>query len=157
MPYTISTQTLVNLLKTKFQYQKRLSKNTSLPPTSILHRPCTHQELAKIINSLNASKASGPNSIPTRLIHTASLILVPILTKLIINKSLTQGIFPSILKLTEICPIFKKGDLKDCGNYRPINLLSNIGKILEKVMYSRISTFLEECNILFDIQFGFRN
>ena len=87
--------------------------------TSILRRPYTHQEIANIINSFTASKASGPNSIPIRLIHTASLILVPILTKLI-NKSLTKRIFPSILKLAEICPIFKKDDLDDCGNYRPI-------------------------------------
>ena len=145
-----SVENKIPISKKTFEEYLPTSNNTS-----ILHRPCTHQELAKIINSLNASKASGPNSIPTRLIHTASLILVPVLTKLI-NKSLTKGIFPSILKLAEICPIFKKGDLDDCGNYRPISLLSNIGKILEKVMYSRISTFLEECNILFDNQFGFR-
>ena len=76
---------------------------------------------------------------------------------MLINKSLTEGIFPNLLKFADICPIFKKGDFDNCGHYRPISLLSNIGKILEKVMYSRLPKFLEECNILFEKQFGFRN
>ena len=60
------------------------------------------------------------------------------------------------MKLAEICPIFKKGDFDNCGNYRPISLLSNLGKILEKVMHTRLSKFLENNNILFEKQFGFR-
>ena len=122
----------------------------------ILHKPCTELEITDIIKSLNVSKSAGPNSIPTNLIHTSSIILIPILTIILINNSLTQGSFPSILKLAEICPIFKKGDFDNCGNYRPISLLSNLGKILEKVMYTRLSKFLENNNILFEKQFGFR-
>ena len=44
----------------------------------------------------------------------------------------------------------------DCCNYRPISLLSNIEKILEKLMYKRVYQFLTENNIIYDLQFGFR-
>ena len=44
----------------------------------------------------------------------------------------------------------------DCCNYRPISLLSNIEKILEKLMYKRVYQFLTENNIMYDLQFGFR-
>ena len=122
---------------------------------SLLHKPCTDKEVSDIIRSFNSTKATGPNSIHPKLFDSVSHALTPILTKLI-NKSLTDGIFPNLLKSANVCPIFKKGNADECGNYRPISLLSNIGKILEKVMYSRLSSFLDECNILFEKQFGFR-
>ena len=122
---------------------------------NIIHKECTDIEIFEIIRNLQNSKACGPMSIPTNLLKIASPILVPVLTSLI-NKSLIQGIFPSILKYADVCPIFKKNDPEKCENYRPISLLSNLGKIFEKVMYSRVSAFLDNCNILYDKQFGFR-
>ena len=62
------------------------------------------------------------------------------------NLSLTTGVFPSVLKTAKVVPVFKKDSKLDYSNYRPISLLSNIEKILEKLMYKRLYTF----------QFGFR-
>ena len=53
-------------------------------------------------------------------------------------------------------PILKKGFKLDCCNYRPISLLSNVEKILEKLMYERVHNFLTENNFIYDLQFGFR-
>ena len=53
-------------------------------------------------------------------------------------------------------PVFKKGSKLDYCNYRPISLLSNVEKILEKLMYKRVCNFLTENNIIYDLQFGFR-
>ena len=111
-------------------------------PKNISNKPCTITEVNGIIKELQTSKASGPNSIPTNLIKSSAPIIAPILTY-IINKSLNQGIFPKLLKFANVCPIFKKGDADKCENYRPISLLSNLGKIFEKVMYTRIWNFLE--------------
>ena len=41
-------------------------------------------------------------------------------------------------------------------NYRPISLLSNINKILEKIIFKRLYSFLEETNSIYNLQFGFR-
>ena len=54
-------------------------------------------------------------------------------------------------------PIFKKGNQQDFNNYRPISLLSNIGKIIKKVIHKRLFQFLNNNNCLFNYQLGFRN
>ena len=66
------------------------------------------------------------------------------------------GVFPSVLKTAKVIPVFKKDSKLDYSNYRPISLLSNIEKILEKLMYRRLCTFLNNNNIIYDLQFGFR-
>ena len=64
--------------------------------------------------------------------------------------------FPSVLKTAKVVPVFKKGSKSDRCNYRPISLLSNFEKILEKLMYKRVYNFLSQNNIIYDLQFGFR-
>ena len=59
-------------------------------------------------------------------------------------------------KEATVCPIHEKNDKSDCGNYRPISLLSNISKLFERVMYVRIEDFLKSSDILYKYQFGFR-
>ena len=66
------------------------------------------------------------------------------------------GIFPSILKSAKLVPVFRKDAKLDYSNYRPISLLSNIEKILEKLMYKILYTFLNNNNIIYNSQFGFR-
>ena len=65
------------------------------------------------------------------------------------------GIFPSVLKIAKVVPVFKKDSKLDYSNYRQISLLSNIEKILEKLMYKRPHTFLDNNNIIYYLQFGF--
>ena len=71
------------------------------------------------------------------------------------NLSSSLGAFPSILQSSKVIPIFKKESKLKCSNYRPISLLSNIDKILERIMYNRLYEFLESKNLIYDLQFGF--
>ena len=66
------------------------------------------------------------------------------------------GVFSSVLKTEKVAPVFNKDSKLDYSNYRPISLLSNIEEILEKVMYKRLYTFLNNNNISYNLQFGFR-
>ena len=66
------------------------------------------------------------------------------------------SVFPSVLKTAKVVPVFKKDSKLDYSNYRPISLLSNIEKILKKLMYKRLCTFLNNNNIIYNLQFGFR-
>ena len=52
------------------------------------------------------------------------------------------GVFPSVLKIAKLVPVFKKDSKLDYSNSRPISLLSNIEKILEKLMYNKLHTIL---------------
>ena len=76
--------------------------------------------------------------------------------KHIFSLSFNQGIVPQQLKVAKVIPIFKNGSQTSMDNYRPISLLCVFSKILEKIMLNRLSTFLENNNILCPEQFGFR-
>ena len=58
--------------------------------------------------------------------------------------------------MARVVPIHKKESKLDISNYRPISLLSNINKIFEKVMGLRIRNHFERSNLLYKLQFGFR-
>ena len=66
------------------------------------------------------------------------------------------GVFPSVLKPAKVVPVFLKDSKLDYSNCRPISRLSNIEKILEKLMYKGLYTFLNNNNIVYNLQFGFR-
>ena len=75
----------------------------------------------------------------------------------IINLSFATGNYIENLKIARVIPIYKeKGSELLCSNYRPISLLSNINKIIEKLMHERLYSFLTKHNIIYDLQFGFR-
>ena len=50
----------------------------------------------------------------------------------------------------------KRSAKKKCENYRPISLLPNLSKLLERAMHTRLYEYLENSKILYDLQFGFR-
>ena len=75
---------------------------------------------------------------------------------LIIDESCTSGIFPDNLKLAKVITLYKKGPRDNPNNYRPISLLSIFSKIIEKIMHERQYRFLGTSNILYPLQFGFR-
>jgi hypothetical protein len=112
-------------------------------------------EVITIIDSLDPGKGSGPYSIPTNIMKALKANLCHPLTS-IINMSFATGTYPDQLKIAKVIPIFKKGDKLLVSNYRPISLLSNINKIFEKLVYSRLYSFLELNNCIYELQFGFR-
>ena len=69
---------------------------------------------------------------------------------------MSKGEFINDFKIAKVCPVFKKGNAKDINNYRPISTLFNVSKILEKIMYSRLYSFLERHHCFFQQQFGLR-
>ena len=74
----------------------------------------------------------------------------------LINKSFQSGILPDIFKIAKVISFFKSESQVLCNNYRPISLLPNISKLIEKLMYERVYSFLEQQNCFFNAQFGFR-
>ena len=106
------------------------------------------EEICKVISSLNINKSCRPNSVPTKLLRLVQDQISKHLTT-ICNLSFSTGIFPAILKTAEVIPIHKKDSKLEVSNYRSISLLSNIDKIFEKLMHSRLIEFLEERQILY--------
>ena len=72
------------------------------------------------------------------------------------NISLSEGVFPTEIKLANVIPLYKADDAFAFNNYRPVSLLCVISKIFEKVMYNRLIDFLETFSILNNSQFWLR-
>ena len=104
---------------------------------------------------MKENKSTGPYSIPVKILRLLGVRLVKPLTELF-NISLRTGKHPDIFKISKVIPIHKKGSLLSLGNYRPISLLSNLNKILEKLVHSRLFDFFEDSQALYFLQFGFR-
>ena len=113
-------------------------------------------EIELLISDLNINKCSGPNGIPTKILHLIKEIISEQLSK-IFNTSVLTGQYIDKLKLSRIIPIFKKGSRLAVSDYRLISLLSNLNKIMEKLIFKRIYEFLEKYNCFYDLQFGFRS
>ena len=116
---------------------------------------CDKDEVIDIISSLKTNKVYGPHSIPTKVLQSMKNEISETLTK-IFNLSLQLGIHPKILRIAKTIPVYKKGSRLVVSNYRPISLLSNINKILEKIVHKRVYKYLEEKNCIYSLQFGFR-
>ena len=70
----------------------------------------------------------------------SSAIVSSQLTELF-HLSFSRGVFPLTLKISKVILVCKKDSQLKCSNYRPISLLSNIEKVLERLMYNRLYNF----------------
>ena len=126
-----------------------------VPNRLTVSRTIPQLERFLLILSFNARKTLGPNSIHIYILKISNNYFSDLLTD-IINLSFKTGIFPDLCKLSKIIPLFKKDDPMLCVNYRPISLLSIYSKIFEKLIYGRMYSFLNNNNVIYEKQFGFR-
>ena len=80
-------------------------------------------------------------------------IAIPL--QIIFNKSLEQCKYPSDWKIANVIAIFKKGDSSLPSNYRPISLISCVGKIMERVVYKYVYNHLQRNRLIYEYQSGF--
>ena len=88
-------------------------------------------EVRTILKSLVTGKASGPDLINNRILKELADVLAEPLTDLF-NITRSVSTVPDIWKRGNVTPIHKKDSKSEVENYRPITLLSHVGKILEK-------------------------
>jgi len=110
----------------------------------------------RTLQSLDTSKASGPDGIPAIVLKQCARVLATPLAKLF-NLSLKQGYFPEKWKEARVQPAFKKGDHSCVTNYRPISLLPIVAKVLESLVNRHLMQYLERNQLLSDTQYGFRS
>ena len=71
--------------------------------------------------------------------------------------SFSTGLVPDQFKIANVIPIYKSGPEIILNNYRPISLLSILNKIIEKLVYTRLLSFIDSHKLLYNKQFGFRS
>ena len=104
---------------------------------------------------LNPLKAVGTNSIPTKILKLLSNDISSQLIELF-DLSYLLDVFPSILKFSKVISIFKRKTNLKFSNYHLVSILSYIDEILETIMYNCLYEFLESRNLIYYLQFGFR-
>ena len=126
-----------------------------LTDVRIQHIQTSELEVQRLLSHLNVHKSTGPGAIGNWVLkHCSTSLCKPLIA--IFKKSLSDGTFPSIWKQANVCPVFKKGSKSYKTNYRPISLLSNMSKILEKIVYKRLYEYLTVNSLLTDQNSCFR-
>jgi hypothetical protein len=111
-------------------------------------------EVQTAITNLDKGKAVGPDLIHNKVLFAAMNYIAQPLTN-IFNRCLSESKFPSLWKVAHVNPIHKKGPKQLCNNYRPISLLSCVGKLLERCVHRHVYDFLRDNNFITPSQSGF--
>ena len=109
--------------------------------SQILNDPITESEIYEAIKTLKLNKSSGIDEIVNEYIISTKQIMIPIYVKLF-NAILETGNIPTDWLTGIIIPIYKnKGSNLDPGNYRPITLLSCLGKLFTSILNNRLCKY----------------
>ena len=121
-----------------------------------INNPFTASEMQAQIHKLKAKKAIGVDNIANELIiHLPEDLQLCILN--LFNEGWKEGFYQSIWKIQQIIPILKPNkDPSITSSYRPISLISCLGKLFEKMVQARLLWWLESSSLLPDNQCGFR-
>ena len=122
---------------------------------SLFLNPTDVKEIVTLISQLPNKSSSGHDNISNILLKKLIHQIAPVLVE-VFNKSMTMGEFPTVMKLAEVVPLYKSKENFLETNYRPISLLTTMSKILEKIMYQRIYSFLQNTGQVYENQYGFR-
>ena len=118
-------------------------------------RCVTLSELSVALQRMSSSKAVGPDDVCLSLLRECFAVTGPHLLH-VINHSLATGCVPAIWKLATIVPLHKGGALSEPSNFRPISVLSVVGKLAEKVVCAQLLEYVTTHHILVDSQYAYR-
>ena len=129
----------------------------SIPQRSIINELDICPSLSEVksaIKKLCNGKAPGMDGIPGEIYKVGGPTLIKKLTSLL-GSIWKEGSVPQDFKDATIISLFKKGKRSVCDNYRGISLLSVAGKILARIILSRVNDHLTDL-IYSESQCGFR-
>ena len=123
-------------------YSSDTASNSHFPEIDDIPEVTT-PEIEHAISQLKTDKAPGPDGIVSEMFKHGGPVLQQRLL-LLINSIIIKRETPTQTQLSEIITLYKKGDRLQCGNFRPISLLSHIYKLFMQVVYNRVSRDLIE-------------
>ena len=142
--FTLSRPQIINV-------QHQVTKHS---PKSVVVLLTTEHEIVNLAKSLKGKQAAGYDDIPEHIVKQCIQAIKKTLTH-IFNTSFREGVFPKQWKLAKIKPLYKKGDrifkITDLYQYLPV-----FAKLFEKLMFNRITSFLNDTESLTEVQNGFR-
>ena len=158
----VSSKEKAQLLANLFSAKMKVEAPRQPPPR--LEQQCeetvhkvevTQAQVEHILRGLDTKKATGPDDVSPHLLkQCARELSVPLTT--VFTACPQENIWPSAWKEARVVPVHKRSSRSDPKNYRPISLLSVVGKVFERIVAEVICRHLSENYLLSDQQFGFR-
>ena len=143
-----ASQSVVN------DHNKSLPTNTTVSHESLEMRPFSVQDVKDTFDNLDVTKVCGPDLISPWLLKEGSPVLA-LPHSIIFNRSLQLGHFPSHLKDANVTSIHKKDDRSSPANYRPISLLCQPGKRMERCIHKQLYNYDKSHNLITPFLSGF--
>ena len=133
-----------------------VDNNTDDDYNELLDCPITDDEIKTAVSKLKNNKAPALDNILNEHIKSSVSILLPLYEKLF-NIVFDSGMVPEDWLLGVIKPIYKnKGDPTNPENYRPITLISCLGKLFTGILRNRLEIYAQDISLLKENQTGFR-
>ena len=121
-----------------------------------INKKISEDEILKAVNTLKQNKSSGIDGVLNEHIKSSIRIMLPVYVKLF-NLAFDTGLIPESWLVGNILPIYKhKGNIQSPENYRPITLLSCLGKLFTAIINKRLNDFSNDKHVISDCQAGFR-
>ena len=114
------------------------------------------QDVKDVLMHLNIYKACGPDLLSPRLLKEGAIALAEPLS-ILFNLSLEKCYFPATWKAVNVSPVYKKDDKSLPSNYRPISLLSSIGKAIERCVHKHLYNYVIDNDLITPLQSGFKH
>ena len=115
--------------------------------------PILKGEVQKVVKNMKWRKSEGSDGVVVEMVEAAGDFAIDKITKLT-NAIYSTGIVPQNMKESEFIVIPKKNGAVDCSKHRTISIMSQLAKILLKVLDERLKRKVEEG--VDKAQFGFR-
>lgn len=149
---------LIEKLKTRYLCTDQVVEQPEYPglPNPKLDLPLTKEEIKAEIAAMRKNAAPGPDQITAKLLFNLSDDTITALVECFNEQHWATGTLPISWKTAEVRFIPKANKPLKLDNLRPISLTSCLGKLIERVINTRLSRYLEENNLLPNTQFGFR-
>ena len=129
----------------------------NMPLNEEINVPINEAEIVKAAHSLKNNKSPGNDHILNEHIKMSLPLMLPIYEKLF-NLVFDTAMIPESWLEGNILPIYKnKGDTQNPENYRPITLLSCVGKLFTSIINNRLTNYADKYDIITDSQTGFRH
>ncbi|KAK3550067.1 hypothetical protein QTP86_019168, partial [Hemibagrus guttatus] len=131
----------LNLFFAHFEVEPAETATPHLMALSNLTLTVKESEVRCTLRSINPRKATGPDSIPGRVLKDCADQLAGIFTK-IFNQSLALSTVQPCLKSSIIVPLPKKSHISSLSDYRPVALTPVVMTCFEKLVRSHITSLL---------------
>ena len=130
--------------------------DNNIPIFKLSNSAVTAQEVIETVKLLESKTSVDMNGLSMLFVKKFIWTIATPLAH-IFNNSFVTSVVPDQFKISKVIPIFKGGDTRLADNYRPISLISNISKIIEKIMACRLTAFLDHHSLITNFSLASEN